>query len=849
MLESPAKRRKTKASVGKMTGKIRISCDSCLTLILQHKIDEATATWPKDSIPVEIFSLIISYLSRSNVQSMRLVNKEFEKKVAHDLFQTVVVPFSPEIYGISEEPSNGSRQAKSNSRDILQGNAAVRLQDKGMRIFEGFGEHIHRFGMSFEFDYQLLTKPPIKSDQEAITTFWGIYRWPFKKYNRYVQLEGLEETADETRTMAKALRFIRNSKELALSIDGGLGWLAGPDINAKIHPAIEKATVFGKSKFRPEEKSSPGPPQRLKPSLPPSSLVTSAVFSTVAPISDARNDAAVPIFLRILREAGYEGDDLAQSVRTLMESEGIMPHSSISPTPAFATSIGELQEITTDLSLRPIGPHTRNFVQEDLRTERVTMALRQALAGQADASSSEIVNCHLLKPNDLTNAQKEMLLETEWAQRAFMQSYVIAIIDNPITFQGIETLSIARLPSRHLPILRRGDFWASLSRLRKVSLAIIPDWRDVIKRPESWVDDVRLQPSQAIFGVYQLLRDHVAPRESIKVVQFEWLCGGEEAPGLFARNQHILAAPLVPSAMDMVDGTRSAVQILELPYVEHLTFKNCWSSPHILNHFVSTLKKQSLQTLTFHSVSLSAPAPRNVQPGPIHVHHPQHHLIHQANANFHAQVIQQHPNHPGGTINLGAAFQMQQALLPLGAQQPHIQVQGQPGGLNQTVPAAFSWLDQPRIGSWAHIIDQITPGETLASLRHTRGLGLELLPLKPTKLKKIVFNSCGYIRLLLDFDQTMLDPPNPATADTHAVAKRRSDIEQYMMKPQEHTLGVIINHINEDEVRILESAWNLRIGWGKSNKILAVQAFADGIRAAGQGRFRGKIESPASSSS
>jgi hypothetical protein len=781
---------------------------------------------------------------------MRLVNKEFEKKVAHDLFQTVVVPFSPEIYGIAEEPTNGNRHLSSDEGDIVPGKVAVMLQDKGMRVFEGFGEHIHRFGMSFEFDYQLLTKPPIKSDQEAITTFWGIYRWPFKKYNRYVQLEGLEETADETRTMAKALRFISNSKELALSIDGGLGWLAGPDINAKIHPTIEKAIVFGESRFRPEEKLSPARPQRTKSSLPQSSLMTSTTFSTTAPISEASHNTAVPIFLRILREAGYEGDDLAQSVRTLMESEGVMLYSSNSPTSSFTSSNGELQETTANPDLRPTDAHVRSFGQEDLRSERVTMALRQAMADQVDSSSSEIVDCHPLKPNDLTNAQKEMLLETEWAQRAFMQSYVIAIMDNPTTFRGIETLSIARLPSRHLAILRRGDFWACLLQLRKVSLAIIPDWRDVIKRPESWVDDVRLQPSQAISGVYQLLRDHVAPRESIKVVQFEWLCGGEEAPGLFARNQHILAAPLVPRAMDMVDGTRSADQILNLPYVEHLTLKNCWMSPHILGHFASTLREQALQVLTFHSVSLSAPVPRNAQPGPVHIHHPQHHLVHQANANFQGQVIQLQPNQAGGAVNLGAAFHMQQALLPhIGAMPPHVQIQGQPGGLNQPVPAALSWLDPPRIGSWAHIIDQITPGETLASLRHARDLGPEPSPLPPTKLKRIIFNSCGYIRLLLDFDQTMLDPPNPAAGDTHAVAKRRSDIEQYMMKPQEHTLGVIINHINEDEVRTLESAWNLQMGWGKSNKILAAQAFADGIKAAGQGRFRGKIELSASASS
>lgn len=779
---------------------------------------------------------------------MRLVNKEFEEKVAHDLFQTVVVPFSPEIYGIAEEPTNGSSQSSSDEREVVQGKAAVMLQDKGMRVFQGFGRHIHRFGMSFEFDYQLLTKPPIKSDQEAITTFWGIYRWPFKKYNRYVQLEGLEETADETRTMAKALRFINNSKELALSIDGGLGWLAGPDVNAKIHPAIEKAVVFGESKFRPEDKSPlMRPSQRLKSSLPPSSIMTNATFSTVAAISEANDDTAIPIFIRILREAGYEGDDLAQSVRTLMESEGVMAPS-ISPTSSFTSSIGELPEITPNLNLRPAEPYVRSFGHEDVRMDRMAMALRQAMADHVDSSSSENANCHPLKPNDLTNAQKEMLLETEWAQRAFMQSYAIAVIDNPTTFRGIETLSIARLPSRHLAILRRGDFWTCLSQLRKVSLAIVPDWRDLIKRPESWVDDVRLPPSQAISGVYQLLKDHIEPRESIKVLHFEWLCGGEEAPGLFARNQHILAAPLVPQAMDMVNGTSLAVPILTLPYVEHLTLKNCWMSPHILGRFVNTLRQQALKTLAFHSVSLSAPAPRNAQPGPAHMHHPQHHIIHQANANFQVQVMQLQPNQAGGAINFGAAFHMQQALLPhIGALQPHAQVQGQPGGLNQAAPATFSWLDPPRVGSWAHLIDKTTPGETLASLRYARDLGPEPPAPEPTKLKKIMFNSCGYIRLLLDFDQTMLDPPNPAAADTHAVAKRRSEIEQYMMKPQEHTLGVIINYINEDEVRTLESAWNLRMGWGKSNKILAVQSVADGIRAAGQGRFRGKIESPASS--
>lgn len=808
---------------------------------------------------MEIFSLIISYLSRSNVQNMRLVNKEFEEKVAHDLFQTVVVPFSPEIYGIAEEPTIGSRQPGNDEREAVQSNAAVMIQDRGMRVFQGFGRHIQKFGMSFEFDYQLLTKPPIKSDQEAITTFWGIYRWPFKKYNRYVQLEGLEQTADETRTMAKALRFISNSKELALSIDGGLGWLAGPDVSPKAQASNEKAVVFGESKFPPEEKTALGrPSHRSKPSYPLSLTLPSTTAPMAAANLEASDDTSIPIFVRMLREAGYEGFSLAQSVRTLMESEGVLRRSPTSPNSSFTSANGGLQELRVSPDTGSTDLYLRSFGYEGPRPERMNMALRQAFLDPGDSSQPEVPNYYPLKPNDLTNAQKEMLLEIEWAQRAFMQSYAIAIIDNPTTFRGIETLSIARLPSRHLAILRRADFWASLSNLRKISLAIIPDWRDIIKLPTSWVDDVRLPPSQAIWGIYQLLKDHIAPRESIKVVHFEWLCGGEEASGLFARNQLILAAPLVPQAMDMVDRTCLTIPILMLPHVEHLSLKNCWISPHVLGRFVHNLQRKALRSLAFHSVSLSAPAPRNTQPGPAHIHHPQHHIINQANVNFQAQAIplpnmaQPQANQAGAAQILGAGFLMQQAFTQqqqAGALQHHGQAQGQPGSLNQATPLAFTWLDPPRVGSWAYVIDQITPGETLASLRYARDLGSEPPVSEPTNLKEIIFNSCGYIRLLLDFDQTMLDPPNPAPAETHAVAKRRNEIEQYMMKPQEHTLGIIINYISDDEVKTLERAWNLRMGWGKAGKTLAAHALADGIRAAGQGRFRGKIESLASTSS
>lgn len=89
--------------------------------------DQIPAGWPAKVIPVEIFTIILSYLPRSSAQNVRLVNREFESKVAQALFNVVVVPFRPEIYGIAPDTTSAN--------DGSQG--SVMLQDKGMRVFEG----------------------------------------------------------------------------------------------------------------------------------------------------------------------------------------------------------------------------------------------------------------------------------------------------------------------------------------------------------------------------------------------------------------------------------------------------------------------------------------------------------------------------------------------------------------------------------------------------------------------------------------------------------------------------------------------------------------------------------------
>lgn len=66
---------------------------------------------------------------------MRLVNKEFERKVSAHLFRVVVVPFKPEIYGIAPDSPLGAGVDDA-SNDTLTG--AIMLQDKGMRVFSGY---------------------------------------------------------------------------------------------------------------------------------------------------------------------------------------------------------------------------------------------------------------------------------------------------------------------------------------------------------------------------------------------------------------------------------------------------------------------------------------------------------------------------------------------------------------------------------------------------------------------------------------------------------------------------------------------------------------------------------------
>ena len=75
----------------------------------------------------------------------------------------------------------------------------------------------------------------------------------------------------------------------------------------------------------------------------------------------------------------------------------------------------------------------------------------------------------------------------------------------------------------------------------------------------------------------------------------------------------------------------------------------------------------------------------------------------------------------------------------------------------------------------------------------------------------------------------------------NAIAKKISDLDSFMMKPHDHTLGVIVNHISALEERTLVNGFLLTVGWDKSRAVLAGDAMVDGIAHPGRGRFDGVL--------
>jgi len=810
--------------------------------------------WPlqekDEKLPEELFNQICTYLPRSDIYNMRLVNKVFEAMISPHLFKYVVVPFKAGIYGPEIDIAG--------LRELLSGDGSkkkdVIIEDEGMRVFAGYGQRISKFAMSFEYDEQKLNYPPLKSDQEAITSFWGIYRWPHKQYNRFAQLAHLEQIADETNTLSTALKCITQANTLGLSIDSGLGWLLGPDNRVcKARASIYK--VFGANRFVPE----------------PFKLVANE-HKFPLPVFNSEDMSRE----RMLKEAGLEGEELGAAIDLMRKTENpgevetssqsdefllVFPRNSQSlETPSAQSS--EIQLMPSQEAIVTLGTSfsdgngnmSTSLVLSDEDRAGVASQIRVGPSDRplsADGPNSQASNTWPLEPANLTAAQKEVLLETMWAQQAFVQSYIISITDNSQVFSKVATLIIARIPDHFLQDLNREDFWNSLSSLETLHLGVIPSWRRVEKLATTYVQDSRVAPSLSIEPVYSLLNSQIAKRQNIKTLRFEWLCGGEEAPGMLARNSHILAAPVVSTSVEMLDTTIEPT-ILALPFIKHLTLKNCWFSPHILESFLegfgeATVKNLKLQNLVFDSVSLTAPIPTNtvvVLPTflPADLQAAQINALPVLNLAAPPLAVAQAANvAPGAFPALNNA-----AGQAVGAGGPNADSDAEDND-DLSEPSNFDKY-QPRHGSWAEIMEQLTPShyKSLSYRKQdARGSDTALSRPKPPlirSLRNLEFHSCGYVQLPLDIDQSMLRAPL-TDRTRRLVQAAKADIEDVMLKPNDFTLGAIINRMDSIERWQLVNGYFLSTGWDEyadfSTRVY--ESHLDGIRRPGQGRFTGSI--------
>jgi len=386
-------------------------------------------------------------------------------------------------------------------------------------------------------------------------------------------------------------------------------------------------------------------------------------------------------------------------------------------------------------------------------------------------------------PLNLTAAQKEYLLKMTFAQRAFLTSYTTAVIDNKPVIATVCTLKIASLSSRYLQCLRGHDFWAALPNLRTLEFIISPDWRDMSRNEALSVDVPTIMPTTAVATLSAFLHEFISPLELVRNLSLGWLDGGEHAIGNFGRNQHILCAPLI--LQPALRHHNSADNIVLFPHILQLTLNNCWITPSVLELFIQQ-HKTTLQDLKLTSVSLTAPT----RPA----------VLLTATPSLYLEILAAPPRQPDAAASLS-----------------HV----------------LSQIHRP--GSWPQIIDNITPGTTLAELRrggHPRG--------DRGVLRRIHFNSCGNVRLgyMEDFHQGVIG---------HYLVELPEDLricidnlEPAMMCDNDAMLGEIHPHMPQKEHNTLHAVWHMSFGWGDDPR--ARDNLEDGKPQGGSGRFTGFVE-------
>ncbi|KAK5726770.1 hypothetical protein LTR15_002659 [Elasticomyces elasticus] len=829
----------------------------------------SSVTWPAQELPAELFDWITQYLARDDVKAMRLVNHEFEKKVSRSLFHTSVVPFNTELYDmVGEEARVAEVESKQQQQQVYEGKGkgkattlpadlaqppppkplavvkgplhwknAARQHDNdriytghGLRVFQGFGPHIRRFGMSFEVSEAQLLQLPVKKELDHVEAYFGEYDWPPPHYTRFSGLEGLEHTADETSRMKDAFGKLEIVQELGLSVESGLGWMSGPDVSVHARVFERGSPVFEMGRGM------------LDQEMRDAEYVWEGLMASQRSFEPSADGKEISV--------GFRELDVAAD-----ELEGLR-----------GTVFGETERWAGVEGGRVLPDH----VVLGGGDVRARLGVLYTSSSQADVPCL-LESERVVVPDHLSKEQKEWLLETEWAQRAFVESYMLAIVDNPKVFGSVTSLNIAKFSSGLLPIIARREFWAALPGLRDLTVWVSPDWRTVAKDKAGIPETTHKNPSAAVTLFYGVLRLRLSQLETLKKLNIGWCEGGEHAQGMFARNMSVFPAPITQLEKSLaIDGGNA---VLLFKHISELTLHNCWMTPVVLECFVKKHADFKLQKLTLSSVSLTA-HPRFTMP----VQQPPN-IINQIapNAGGMQQPAAQQPppwQIPQGQFavpqNMAAWPAMNaQQLAQMHQQWQQLQMQQQIAGAAQfaqgapaNLPAGFNpFPPAPQIvqvpntptthsqipadlreghreGSWPFILNRMFGG-ALCGDTPPASSAWDDNPVRPqTYLKTLVLESCGYIRIhSSQFDQSVIDTGMHSYTPWFRV--RHATLRPLMMENKERHLGVVVQHMPVRELNALQVLWRLREGW--EDAVEAEEPEFDGLLRGGTGRVSGTI--------
>ena len=829
---------------------------------------------------VDLWTNVVEYLSAQDVRNVRSTCSGLAGEIAPIMVRSIVGKFGKSMFGLDSNCSDSSSTMR---------------QDTA--VLSKYGSSVHKFGVSFEYDLPGLCSATAKVTEKQEQAWYGSYRWPTARYPRFKTLQELEDLVDDNRPLLKNIfSNLKNVSELALCLDSGHGWLEGPDISdlalyerrvqrggkvfGRVFDAEDVWHTFGRNEyFKWAQQNSIN--ESLKAlatkndTARTKKLIRELKKIEVRDYDSFREETSQPDFDEYSHTEGFAV--VAQQV----QNQQHMPP----PQPAQGGAFLQLQN-TFNNAIQPHFPVLPAALRR--RIQRLTgrggpndssreESKKRRQSGSIPAQWPIIFNGHNfaadvggkatniqqkapspdsfpLLPGMLTEAQAQWLMETVWAQRAFLSAYTTSIIHHKQMLRGVHSLTVAKISSGLLPSLAQREFWTSLPALRRLKLLVSPDWRtEHMPGDKFHTAHMPISPLESAIKFAAFLQNHVAKLEKLSHLTIGYIGGGEHAVGIFARNQHLLPAPITMEPRSWVMNHVKEPHpdtMFKFDHIRDLTFENCWFSPCMLEGFMEKSGDTSLHTLVLDSVSMLSKHSTGID-GPM------------------------------TTLRNNLRCRYDKV-----------------DWLHEELPTSARWVD---------VLDKITPGHTMEERKYNAGILDNDITPPPQRdfrgnTQRIVLKSCGYAKISGvkdEFNQNSLVVHVHQPMDI-GLAVRKVRFEKYSSSSapelnhlDHHTmiaagipittrppsllghhrrtsaqsardasdkpvnegpimmsildangqeyfgLGTLTQCVHPIEKRVLEQAWGMTFGWGDDIRRWA--SVEDGYFEGGTGRFSGVV--------